>query len=361
MWSAKPLTGRSLPPRTLCLTFDDGPAQSRSAPPGPQTFELAAYLAAEGIPAAFFIVGRQAELFPGAAARIRALGHTVGNHGYSHVHLNRSLVTDRKVFEEILRTEGTIARPNSGGSGGENPTYFRPPYGAWSPRLAHLLNAHPATCFRFTGPVHWDFCAHDSEFWRNGRSPDICARAYIQAIQRGAGQNGIVLFHDHTADDPAVAAQSQTFDLIRILVPRLREIGFAFAALETVPAVRAQSSAAALCTLRTVDGRYLSAGDDGELAIRSQSVGRRERLMLSSRDAHYVFLAPFGPVEWIPLVGDAVALRIGTGAYLAATSQSDLRPVAMLEPTAVFHFHFLESVPAQDAAVTPNPVGLPAA
>jgi peptidoglycan/xylan/chitin deacetylase (PgdA/CDA1 family) len=59
------------------LTFDDGPT------PG-ITEDLLATLDTYGVKATFFVIGRMAAQHPELLHRIRAGGHTIGNHSYSH-------------------------------------------------------------------------------------------------------------------------------------------------------------------------------------------------------------------------------------------------------------------------------------
>src|SRR5215471_17881104 len=78
------------PDNTVCLTFDDGPAETNTplSEPGPHSLELAQYLQSEGVQATFFMVGRQVQEFPGIAEQILALGHQVGAHTYDHMALD---------------------------------------------------------------------------------------------------------------------------------------------------------------------------------------------------------------------------------------------------------------------------------
>ena len=76
-----PAFGRSVwhGPRDLrraALTFDDGP--------GPSTDEVLDTLAAEGVRATFFVLGRQVDRYPATVRRMVAEGHQVANHGYDH-------------------------------------------------------------------------------------------------------------------------------------------------------------------------------------------------------------------------------------------------------------------------------------
>ena len=65
----------------LCaITFDDGPSRNT-----PQLLDM---LDQYGIPATFFLLGKQAELHPGIVRRIVAEGHEIGNHSYSNPNLS---------------------------------------------------------------------------------------------------------------------------------------------------------------------------------------------------------------------------------------------------------------------------------
>ena len=83
----------------LCaITFDDGPSRNT-----PQLLDM---LDQYGIPATFFLLGKQAELHPDIVRRIVAEGHEIGNHSYSHPNL-RLLSSERK-DEEIRRTDAIL-------------------------------------------------------------------------------------------------------------------------------------------------------------------------------------------------------------------------------------------------------------
>lgn len=58
------------------LTFDDGP--------GPHTARLLDLLRERGIPATFFVVGKQLKMRPGLIRRMLGEGHEVENHTLSH-------------------------------------------------------------------------------------------------------------------------------------------------------------------------------------------------------------------------------------------------------------------------------------
>jgi peptidoglycan/xylan/chitin deacetylase (PgdA/CDA1 family) len=235
MWFDTPLNGASLPAKTLCLTFDDGPCE--------RTLEIAQSLNESSIPAAFFFVGKHLEKFPGAAAQVRKLGHIAGNHAFIHRKLTGSALADEDVIASILDTSNLL-RTESDPIG--RAIFFRPPYRAWSPRLSFLLNRLAATSTDHIGPVGWDIDGKDYACWEKGRSPEMCSLFYLKAIAQAPRQSGIVLCHDHSADNPLAAERNRTPEMIRILITRLRDQGFAFASLRGIPGI----ATAAVPTMR---------------------------------------------------------------------------------------------------------------
>ena len=111
------LDGAGLPPRTLCLTYDDGP--------GPHTAELGRFLFEQGIEAAFFVIGQLAAGALPVLRQLRAWGHVVANHTWSHPGLVDLALAGGDVVEEIARADAVI-RPYAAG-----PVLLRPPYGSW--------------------------------------------------------------------------------------------------------------------------------------------------------------------------------------------------------------------------------------
>src|SRR5438874_2503058 len=111
------LKGNDLPPKTLCLTYDDGP--------GPGTLALGHYLFAEGIRATFFVIGQHAKEQPEVLARLSGWGHTIGNHTYSHPGLVAVAEEGGDVVGEIDRTDELIRKH------AKPPRFLRAPYGNW--------------------------------------------------------------------------------------------------------------------------------------------------------------------------------------------------------------------------------------
>lgn len=321
MWFAKPLTGASLAAGTLSLTFDDGPGESREAT-GPKTLELARYLSEEGIAATFFVVGRHVQEQPGIVERLRGLGHVVGSHTYSHPHLTETAVPDETAFKEVIRARNLIGPARL-----TEPLFFRPPYGGWNPRLAHLLNADPATCIDHLGPVGWDVCADDFAYWRDGRSPESCAKAYERKIEGLGKHGGIVLFHDRTADDAAISSKNRTFELIRILIPELRARGVRFVPLAGVPAIGNAQGAATGFVLRAANGRRL-----GRMALR-----REGGFLRMENAAGREF---WNGLDALALPGQQIAFRGADGRFLRNRGEQ-MEWTDRLEHDAVFEWTYV--------------------
>src|SRR5438874_6585019 len=100
----------------VALTFDDGP--------DPQwTPKILDILKANGVKAAFFLVGVNAEKYPSLVRRIVAEGHEIGNHTYYHPNL--ALCWPEHIRVELNATELLLETIT-----GRSTTLFRPPYAA---------------------------------------------------------------------------------------------------------------------------------------------------------------------------------------------------------------------------------------
>ncbi len=258
------LIGTSLPAKTLALTFDDGP--------GARTTELSAYLKSENIRAAFFVNGAHiaATNLPNpngialvqdaddVLAQLIADGHLVANHTETH----RDLVTEvlpsgaGQLLEELAQTDAQIA-----GYVPSNHFLFRPPYGSWNATVYAALK--DTAMSKYIGPVYWDFGgttgnypyqAADWACWQgqlqeaaggpvNGTgyaTTEQCGDAYLNDIT-SVGR-GIVLMHD-----PYGWANGSTVDMVKYIVPKLKQAGYGFVRVDEVPAIAAALPCAPGC------------------------------------------------------------------------------------------------------------------
>lgn len=156
----------------LCaLTFDDGPSRYT-----PQLLDM---LTDYGIPATFFLLGKQAELHPNLVRRIVAEGHEVGNHSYSHPNLR--LIPPARKAEEIQRTDAILREL------GASPLYLRPPYGTYDRFTVDIADALGLSVMLWSVDSRdWQRLPADYAQLRTSRG-----FSYPQGALRG-----IFLFHD---------------------------------------------------------------------------------------------------------------------------------------------------------------------
>ncbi|MBE1875681.1 polysaccharide deacetylase family protein [Myceligenerans sp. TRM 65318] len=151
--------------RCIALTFDDGPAV-------PETATLLEYLAEYEARATFFVVGQNAAAHPEALRAEAAAGHEIGNHSWNHPDLTQ--LTAAEVASQLQRTSAAIKAAT-----GEEPTLFRPPYGAIDDAVRSATDL---------SPVLWDV---DPEDWRYRDSARVA-----QTVIAQAGPNEVILLHD---------------------------------------------------------------------------------------------------------------------------------------------------------------------
>ena len=227
MFSREQTTGNSLPDKTLCLTFDDGPGETPGDGPGPKTQDLAEYLHEQGIGAAFFFTGKHLYEHPTVMRRVVRLGHIVGNHSYSHQDMPDFFSKGGDVGEEIRKVERLMAPVKPAAS-----RYFRAPYGYWNESLSAYLNENLGGNVDYIGPVYWDISASDFDYWARAASASECARAYLAEIRKIG--RGIVLMHDSTADYEIMKKNNLTLETVRILTPELKRLGYTFVNLDSI-------------------------------------------------------------------------------------------------------------------------------
>lgn len=151
--------------KRVALTFDDGPHPRN-------TEKVLGLLDQYDAKATFFMLGSNVEYYPDIVKSIVAAGHELGNHTWSHPDLT-ALGSD-SVMQEVQNTNEIIEKTT-----GEEPTVFRPPYGA--------TNEQVETAVKMT-PVLWSV---DTMDWKS-RDPNA-----ILALVKGNVEDGsIILLHD---------------------------------------------------------------------------------------------------------------------------------------------------------------------
>jgi peptidoglycan-N-acetylglucosamine deacetylase len=161
---------RAIGGREIWLTFDDGPNPVH-------TKKVLSVLAAHGIKAVFFMIGRHCKLYPDTIKRVADAGHRIGNHTFNHKKL--TILSRAQIKEEIVSTEALIAPFMHGRK------LFRPPYGAHN---ALVDDVAAELGYRL---VIWNV---DTVDWSKDFRPDKWVDHGIRQIK--ARQNSVVLNHD---------------------------------------------------------------------------------------------------------------------------------------------------------------------
>jgi uncharacterized caspase-like protein/peptidoglycan/xylan/chitin deacetylase (PgdA/CDA1 family) len=193
--SDREIFGRDLPPKTVVLSFDDGPHKA-------YTDEVVAILKRYDVPGVFFEVGRNlgtvqadGKVTLGPLARIsRDLmeqGYAVGNHSLTHAQLSRT--TGDALREQVLSTDTLLKDVDD-----KRAPLFRFPYGARNAEGLQLLNEAGLKS------IMWNI---DSMDWADP-VPESIVQRVVEQVQKE--QRGIILFHD--IHDRAVKALPQILD-----------------------------------------------------------------------------------------------------------------------------------------------------
>lgn len=191
-----PVQPAPAPPPTsgnvVYLTFDDGPAPGYT----PQVLDV---LARYQAPATFFMIGRQAQANPSLLAAVRAGGHAVGNHTYSHPWLTR--LSNGAISREISSAATTLGGTHC----------LRPPGGFVDGRVTSIANSLGQAVVTWTvDPLDWQ---------RPG------AGAIADRVLRAARPGSVILMHDGGGD------RSQSVAALTVVLARLTERGYGFGTL----------------------------------------------------------------------------------------------------------------------------------
>ncbi len=191
--SAEAEVYRSVPngEKRIALTFDDGPHPT-------QTHRILDILDRYGVRATFFMIGVNVERYPEAAREVIARGHEVGNHTYTHSHLQT--MGEYSLLLEMGRCEDALEDLCE-----YRPHLFRPPEG--------VLNPFVEACAE-DGDYRLILWSLDTKDWEN-KNADRIVQTVLSRIDAG----DIVLMHDYVA-------KSKTPEALEILLPKLLALGY---------------------------------------------------------------------------------------------------------------------------------------
>ena len=164
----------------VALTFDDGPSPATT----PRVLEL---LAAAGVRATFFVVGRKALQHPTLVHDIAAAGHQVALHGFEHDRLFSLRLSDH-VAADIRRTQDVIEN-----AGAPRPLLFRPPIGF----VSHLT----VSGARKAGVTLVGCSARALDGFRQASADRVAER-----LLRALGPGALLAMHDAAERDDYVPA-----------------------------------------------------------------------------------------------------------------------------------------------------------
>jgi len=144
----------------------------------------------------FFFGGNWLEDYPDMAKKIVANGHEIGNHTYSHPHLNS--LSKSEIEEELTRNQELIENLV-----GEQPKLFRPPFGEYSNKVIKVANELGFQT------IQWSI---DSLDWKEPGTNFI-----VNRILEKAGPGEIILMHNNGV---------HTAEALEILIPKLKDKGY---------------------------------------------------------------------------------------------------------------------------------------
>lgn len=180
--------------KKVAITFDDGPNPD-------YTGMLLEGLKERGVPATFFLLGKEVDQYPEIVKQIQEEGHLIGTHSYEHVNLSN--LSDDAAMEQVDKTNEAIHAIT-----GEYPEYIRPPFGCWKPNLDYATTMIE---------VLWDV---DPKDWNTSNS-DVIANRVIDDVE----ENDIILLHD--ASESSVKAAFKIIDA-------LQEEGYVFVTVDEI-------------------------------------------------------------------------------------------------------------------------------
>ena len=167
----------------LAMTFDDGPHPSLT----PKLLDI---LKERNIKCTFFVIGKNAKMYPKIIQRMIAEGHEVANHTWTHCSLTSR--SDAQIRSELQQSEDALVA-----AANYRPHLIRPPYGAINTRVKQFMFSE----FGYS-TIMWSV---DPQDWRRPGVSVVTSR-----LVNGARPGSIMLAHD--IHPPTIQAMPSMFD-----------------------------------------------------------------------------------------------------------------------------------------------------
>jgi len=189
--------------KTVALTFDDGPDPKYT----PQILRV---LETQGVPATFFVIGKQVASYPDIVRRAWRDGDELGNHTYTHPHIAQ--VSPLQAALEVNATQRIIESIT-----GHMTLLFRPPYGELPDSGTVIAEDLPLLLqMQHDGYVIVGMNIDPQDFTKPG------VPAIVRAIDQQLKNNHIILLHDGGGD------RAQTVAALPEIIRDLQARGYRF-------------------------------------------------------------------------------------------------------------------------------------
>ena len=186
--------------KQIAISFDDGPDPKYT----PKILDI---LSEKGVEANFFVLGKQAALYPDIVKRMYREGHEIGSHTFTH----SNIMEDSPLTLQMeLNSTQWIIQQITGHSTG----LFRPPFTTdadYDFDELENVDVFQNMGYTFVGSLI------DSRDWESQSTSEI-----VNKVMNNLDGGNIILFHDSGGD------RSATIEALPIIIDQLRENGYEF-------------------------------------------------------------------------------------------------------------------------------------
>jgi cellulose synthase/poly-beta-1,6-N-acetylglucosamine synthase-like glycosyltransferase/peptidoglycan/xylan/chitin deacetylase (PgdA/CDA1 family)/spore germination protein YaaH len=179
----------------VSITFDDGPDPD-------WTPAILGILKERGVKAVFFVIGKNAELYPDLLRRIADEGHEIGNHSFTHANL-------RELPESLVNLELNATQRLIESLIGRSTALFRPPFNA----DAHPSDVEDLKPIRMAQTLGYMTVLENIDpcDWQEPPPEEL-----LQRVKDKRGEGNIILLHDSGGDrSSTVAALPMILDYLK--------------------------------------------------------------------------------------------------------------------------------------------------